>query len=87
MKDVNLEEPTSFFDHVNLSCSPRECTISNEIVTNYRNMFEARIYAGAKEKLPTRVSGKLDAEIISCWSHDMEGHTKKCVEKKLRTGE
>ena len=34
MKDVDLEEPTSFLDHVYLGCTQRECTISNEIVTN-----------------------------------------------------
>ena len=44
-------------------------------------MFESRISAGAKEKLPTRASGKLDAEIISSWSYDIEGHAKKCVER------
>ena len=50
-------------------------------VTNYRDMFEARISAGARKNLPTtRASGKLVAEIISYWSYDMEGHAKKCVE-------
>ena len=62
MKDADLEEPTSFLDHVYLGCTQRECKISNDIVINYRDMFEARISAGAKEKLPTRASGKLDAE-------------------------
>ena len=81
MKDVDLEEPTSFFDHVYLGCTQRVCTISHDIVTNYRDMFEARISAGDKEKLLTRASGKPDAEIISSWSHDMEGHAKKCVER------
>ena len=37
--------------------------------------------AGAKEKLPTRASGKPGAETISSWSYDMEGHAKKCVER------
>ena len=47
---------------------------------NYRNVCESRISAGAKEeKLPA--SGKLDAETISSWSYDMEGHAKKCVER------
>ena len=44
-------------------------------------MFESRISAGAKEKLPTETSGKPDAEIISSWPYDMEGHAKKCVER------
>ena len=51
MKDADLvEEPTSFLDHVYLGCTQRECTISNDIVINYRDMFEARISAGGKEK-------------------------------------
>ena len=44
-----------------------------------RDMFESRISVVAKEKLPTRVSGKPDAETISSWSYDMECHAKKCV--------
>ena len=82
MKDVDLGEPTSFLDNVYLDCTHRECQISKDIVDNYKNMFKSRISAGAVEKLPeTRVSGKLDANTISSWSHDMEGHAKKCVER------
>ena len=44
-------------------------------------MFESMIFARAKEKLPTRASGKPGAEAISSWSWDMESHEKKCVEK------
>ena len=39
------------------------------------------ISAGAREKRPTRASGKLDAETTSTWSFDMEGHAKKCSER------
>ena len=45
---------------------------------NFTNMFESRISAGAKQKLPC--SGKPDAD-ISSWSYDMEGHAKKCEER------
>ena len=76
MKDVDLEEPTSFLDHENLRCTQRDCTIRSEIVTKYRDMFEARISAGAKEKLPTEASGKPDADIIFSWSYYMEDHAK-----------
>ena len=56
----------------------RECQISKDIVDNYKDMFESIISAGALEKLPeTRVSGKPDANTISSWSFDMEGHAKK----------
>ena len=78
-KTIN-EYSEIFLDHVYLGCTQRECQISNDIVANYRDMFESRFSAGAKEKLPTRASGKLDAETISCWSYDMEGHAKKCAE-------
>ena len=77
MKDVDLGVATSFFDH-----TQRECHISKDIADKYRNMFESRISAGAQEKLSeTRASGKLDANIISSSSYDMEGHAKKCVER------
>ena len=56
--------------------------MSKDIVEIYRSMFESRISAGATEKLPeTKASGKLDAETISPFSYDMEGHAKKCVER------
>ena len=35
MKDVDLEEPTSFFDHVFLACTHRECQFSMDIADNY----------------------------------------------------
>ena len=76
LKEVDLGEPTSFF--VYLGCTQRECEISKVIVDSYRNMFESKISAGAKDKLPCR--GKLNAD-ISSWSYDMERHAKKCVKR------
>ena len=70
MKDVDVGEPTSFLDNVSLGCIQRECKTSKDIVDSYRNMFESRTSAGAKEKLPS--SERLDAN-ISAWSFDMEG--------------
>ena len=82
INDVDLGEPTSFLDHVYLGCTQRECKINKDIVDNYKNMFESRISAGAVEELhETKVSGKPDANTISSWSYDMEGHAKKCVER------
>ena len=81
-KEVDLGEPTSFFDHVYLGCTQRGCQIGNDIVDNYRSIFESRISAGATEKLPeTKATVKPDGETISSWSYDMEGHAKKCVER------
>ena len=71
-KEVDLGEPTSLLDHVFLGCTQRECQISKGIVAKYRDMFESRISACAKEKLPTRASGKPDEETISSWSYDIK---------------
>ena len=44
MKDVDLEEPTSFLDHVYFGfVLKQECTESNNIVTKLQRYFEARI--------------------------------------------
>ena len=75
-KDVDLGEPTSFLDHEYLGCTQRHCEISEDIVDNYRTMFESRISAGRTEKLPYSENLR-----ISSWSYDMEGHAKKCVER------
>ena len=84
MKDVDVDEPTSFLDHVYLGCTQRECEASKDVVDNYRNMFESRISARAIEKLT--VSEKSDAK-ISLWSYDMHGRSCKEVRGKiLRTG-
>ena len=72
-KEVDLGEPTSFFHHVNLGCTQRQCEISKDIVDNYRTMFDSRISAGATEKLPFSENLRM-----SSWSYDMEGHAKKC---------
>ena len=50
-KEVDLGEPTSFLDHVNLGCTQRQCEICKDIVDNYRTMFESRKTAGANEKI------------------------------------
>ena len=75
-KEVDLEEPTSFLDHVHLGCTQRPCEISKDIVDNDRTMFESRISAGRSEKLPFPQN-----LCISSWSYDMAGHAKKCVER------
>ena len=49
-KEVDLGEPTSFLDHVYLGCTQRQCQISQDIVDNYRTVFESRIFAeGSRE--------------------------------------
>ena len=75
-EEVDLGEPTSFLDHVFLGCTQRQCEVSQNIVDNYRTMFESRISAGGLEKLPFTQNLR-----ISSWSYDMAGHVKKCVER------
>ena len=45
IKEVDLGEPTPFLDHVYLGCTQRQCEISEDIVDNYRTMFESGISA------------------------------------------
>ena len=45
LKDVDLGEPTSFLDHVYLGCTQRECKTREDIVNNYRDLFESRMSA------------------------------------------
>ena len=75
-KEVDLGEPTSFFDHKNVGCSQRQCEMSKDIVDKYRAMFESRISAAGTEKLPYSENFR-----IFSWSYDMTGHAKKCVER------
>ena len=48
------------------------------MIDQYRETFESRISAAATENLPgwDTLHAKSDA-----WSHDMEGHAQKCVER------
>ena len=52
MKDVDIEEPTSFLDHVYLVCTQRECKPNEQTIGQYNKMFETNISAGATEKIP-----------------------------------
>ena len=51
-KQVHLGKSASFLDHVYLGCTQRQSETSQNIVDNYRAMFESRISTGATEKLP-----------------------------------
>ena len=69
MKNVDIDEPTSFLDREHLGCTQRELKPNQSIIDEHRNMFESRISAGATEKLPITSQAKTVA-----WSYDMEGH-------------
>ena len=51
MKLVDLGERTSFLDHENLGCTQREREPNENVVEEYREMFESRFSAGTIEKL------------------------------------
>ena len=74
MKLVDLGEPTSFLDDVQLGCTQRECEANETFIDEYRKMFESRISAGATEILPDWE--ELRAKTVA-WSYDMEGRAKK----------
>ena len=59
MKDVDLEEPASFLDHVFLVLHSTRYETSKDILDKYRTMFESRIFAGTTEKLPCSGKGGL----------------------------
>ena len=50
MKNVDLDEYTSFLDHVYSGCTQRECKPNETIFEEHTKMFESRISAGATEK-------------------------------------
>ena len=78
MKNVDLDEPTSFLDDFFLGCTQRECKPTEIIIEQYKEMFESRISAGATEKI--QGWEKPHAETVA-WSYDMEGHAQKGVER------
>ena len=51
MKLVDLGEPTSFLDFVNLGCAQRGRKPNENIIDQYREMFESRISATVPDKL------------------------------------
>ena len=51
MKNVDIEEPTSFLDHVYLGCTQRECKPNEKIIGQYNKMFESRISVGANREI------------------------------------
>ena len=59
-------------------CTQRECKQNETIIEQYTKMFESRLCAGAKEKLPGRQ--KPHTQTVA-WSYHMEGHAQKCVER------
>ena len=77
-RNFDLDEPTTFLDHVYLGSTQSECALNEIIMEQYKEMFESRISAGALEKLPGWE--RLHAKTVA-WSCDMEGHAQKRVDR------
>ena len=77
-QNVDLEEPTSFFDHRYLECTQRECKPSEIIAEEFTKMFESRISSVATDKLPGWE--KPHAKTVA-WCYDTEGDARKCVDR------
>ena len=78
VKNVDLEEPTSFLDHVYLGCIQRECKPNEIIIEQHSEMFESRISAEATKNYQ---GGKNLTQKNVEWPCDMEGYAQKCVER------
>ena len=79
MKRVDLDEPTSFLHHIFLECTQRECKPNEIIFDELTKMFESRFSAGATENLSR---WEEPHEKTVAWSYDVEGHARKCVERR-----
>ena len=60
MKHVDVDEPTSFLDHVYLGCTQRECRPNEITIDEYRKKFESRISAIIRVGETTRRDGCVD---------------------------
>ena len=49
MKEVDLDEPTMFLDHVYFGCTQRDCKPNDDIVQQSNEMSESHTSAGATE--------------------------------------
>ena len=78
MKNVDIDEPISFLDHVYVGCTQRECKPNESIIEHCKKMFESRISGGATEKLLGWC--KPHAHTVAR-SYEMEGRAQKCVER------
>ena len=77
-KNVDIDEPTSFLDHMYLRCTQRECKPNETIIEQYTKMFGSHISAGATDKLLGWQRPHAQTVVLS---YDMEGHAEKCVER------
>ena len=60
MKNVGIDEPKSFLDHVYLGCTQRQCKPIESFWEHYKKMFESLISAGAMDDCDLEDSKKLN---------------------------
>ena len=77
MKNVDIDEPTSFLDHVYLGCTQGECKPTETVIEQFQTcsnhvflLEQQRNYRDCKNLKHKQWRG---------WSPDMEGHAQKCV--------
>ena len=79
-KEINLEDPTPFLDHVHLGCTQRVAKVDPQAVQSKTELFKKLTTTKeADEKDSTKEKHLL--ETITAWGYDMEGHAEKCVER------
>ena len=64
MKNVDIDEPTSFLDHENLGCTQCECKPNETIIEENTKMFESRVSAGAAEKLSGWQTSRTNSSVV-----------------------
>ena len=77
MKQIDLEEPTPLLDQPHLGSTQRECTSNVKIAQENKDLLESLISARTVKQKPGWEKSHADTV---AWSHDVEGHAKKCVE-------
>ena len=81
MKDVDLEESISFFDHVYFGYCQREWKISHEIVINCKRYVRIQDFCWSEGKTTYQSFRETWCRNNIFWSFDMDGHAKKFVER------
>ena len=77
MKNVDLDEPTSFLDHVHLGCTQRECKSNENIIEENKKCSSHEFLLKQMTILPGWE--KLHAKTVAR-PYDIEDLVKKCVE-------
>ena len=75
LRNVDLDEPTSFLDHEYWGCTQSECKPSETIVEQHREMLN---HVFLLEHLTNYQGGKKKKTVAKtvAWSYDMEGRVR-----------